>query len=129
LFALRSISSPVCLLWQVYHPPFVCSEKYSIPRLFVLSSIDLGDDILLRGYKRGMLFFSEQANGGCYTSQSKQTGDAILLRANQRMMLSFSEQTNGGCYASQNKQTGVAILLRASKQGMLLFSEHIGPLL
>jgi hypothetical protein len=55
-----------------------------------------GDAILLRANKLGMLFFSEQTNGGCYASQSKQTGDAILLRANKRGMLCFSEQTNGG---------------------------------
>jgi hypothetical protein len=43
-----------------------------------------------------MLYFSEQTNGGCYTSQGKQTGDAILLRANKRVMLYFTEHTNGG---------------------------------
>ena len=61
-----------------------------------------GDAILLRANKRGMLSFSEQTNGGCYTSQSIQTGDAMLLRAYKRGMLFFSEHANGGCYASQN---------------------------
>ena len=79
-----------------------------------------------------MLYFSEQTNEGCYTSQGKQTGDAILLRANKRVMIYlteqnkeemqyFSEQTNGGCYASQNIQTGDAMLLRTKQMGMLYF--------
>jgi hypothetical protein len=63
--------------------------------------------MLLRTYKRGMLFFSEHANGGCYASQSIQTGDAMLLRAYKEGMLCFSEHTNGGCYVSQNIQTQI----------------------
>ena len=51
--------------------------------------------MLLRANKRGMLYFSEDKNGGCYTSQSKQTRDDILVRANKPGMIYFSEQTNG----------------------------------
>ena len=86
-----------------------------------------------------------KANGGWYTSQSKQTGDAMLLRANKRWMLYFSEQNKRGCYTtesihtgmlyfseqnkpgcytSQNIQTGDAMLLRVCKRGMLFFSEQ-----
>ena len=63
---------------------------------YISHSIQTGDAMFLRTYKRGMLCFSEQTNEGCYPSQSKQTGDAMLLRANKRGMLCFSEQTNGG---------------------------------
>ena len=58
---------------------------------YISHSIQTGDAMLLRTYKRGMLFFSEHTNGGCYASQSIQTGDALLLRACKRGMLCFSE--------------------------------------
>jgi hypothetical protein len=46
--------------------------------------------LLLSANKRGMLYFSGQTNGGCYSSQNKQTGDDILLRANKRGIIYFS---------------------------------------
>jgi hypothetical protein len=39
--------------------------------------------MLLRTYKRGMLYFSEQNKRGCYSSESIQTGDTIFLRTKQ----------------------------------------------
>jgi hypothetical protein len=68
-----------------------------------------------------------KTNGGCYTSQSKQTGDAILLRTNKRRMLYFSEHTNGGCYASQNIQMGDALLRRAWVSAHNLSSTNVVP--
>jgi hypothetical protein len=60
------------------------------------------DAMLLRAYKRGMLYFSEQTNGGmiCFSEQNKEGMQYIL------------EKTNRGCYASQSKQTRDAMLLR-----------------
>ena len=59
----------------------------------------MGDAMLLRIYKRGMLCFAEHANGGCYVSQNIQTGDAILLRT---------------------KQTGDAMLLRTYSSNVII---------
>jgi hypothetical protein len=81
------------------YSPFVCSEKYSIPRLFALRSIASPVCSLWEG----MLCFSEHTNGGCYASQNIPTGDALLLRTKQTGMLYFWEHTNGGCYIAQNK--------------------------
>jgi hypothetical protein len=64
-----------------------------------------------------MLFFSEQTNRGCYTSQSKQTGDTILLRAYKRGMLYFSEENKRECYTSESIQMGDTIFLRAKQTG------------
>jgi hypothetical protein len=85
-----------------------------------------GDAMLLRAYKREMLCFSEQTNGGCYASQNKQMGDDMLLRTKQRGdaihlgenqpgMLYFSEQNKRGCYSSESIQTEDAIFLRTKQ--------------
>ena len=70
----------------------------------------MGDAILLRIYKRGMLCFSEHTNGGCYVSQNIQTGDAIFLRTKQ----------TGDAMLLRTKQTGDAILLRTYSSKVII---------
>jgi hypothetical protein len=45
--------------------------------------------MLLRTYKREMLYLSEQNTRGCYTSESIETGDAMFIRTKQTGMLYF----------------------------------------